>query len=644
MRIRSFLFLAAQTFVLTAMIEPACTATVEVSKQDELSVILLDGELKLGDEKKFADAAISVPDALVVLKSNGGNLYAGIEIGKAIRLKGFNTLVPDETLCASACALAWLGGRVRAMGTTAKVGFHAASNADDGKVTSSGNALMGAYLSQIGLPTAAVIYITEPPPNSIRWLTAQDASEYGIDVKILSLPADEKNSDRSNAPHERARRAAGNQSTQEKQAIAVVEKIYGNLQNDSEALRWLNGIYADEVLYFGKNLEKSAILADKERFFTRWPIRSYRIDYVTLSASCLPRSCTVNGSVDWNVKSPQRNAEANGAATFAYTIDFSSGRPVIFAETSATTKRNGEGVAPERGDSRQTIAANEQRALDFIDSLFAVSSRDNESAKALYSHIYADRVDYFAKETTKRDVLRDKFNYLIRWPERQYRPDPHTYDFKCSTSQCEIKGVVDWTVKSSARNVSSEGSSAFDYVVEFQSGAPMIILENSSNIQRNAQNTQNPAELLLENTLKCDHDFEPAQIIELLQKEGVIEKKPISEENGIPTYLVIKPTKVFGKDIKIVEGWSPNKMFHSTPSDALKHIAVGIGEPVSFDYKKSLMIELEQEYPPCYSKLGVRDNLFSNYRIKVGDKNKFYFVHNCSIGGQFMRDLKKCIE
>jgi hypothetical protein len=39
------------------------------------------------------------PDSLVVLRSDGGNLVAGIEIGKAIRLKGFNTLVPDNVRC-----------------------------------------------------------------------------------------------------------------------------------------------------------------------------------------------------------------------------------------------------------------------------------------------------------------------------------------------------------------------------------------------------------------------------------------------------------------------------------------------------------------------------------------------------------------
>jgi hypothetical protein len=125
-------------------------------------LIEVSGELVRGDETKFVELAISSVDAIVVFQSGGGNLLAGIEIGKAIRLKGFSTLVPDNMYCASACALAWLAGRVRLMSDTARVGFHAVYTAQDGetRVSSAGNAIVGAYLSQLGLPTSAIIYIT----------------------------------------------------------------------------------------------------------------------------------------------------------------------------------------------------------------------------------------------------------------------------------------------------------------------------------------------------------------------------------------------------------------------------------------------------------------------------------------------------
>jgi hypothetical protein len=63
--------------------------------------------------------------------------------------------------CASACALAWLAGVKRFMGPKARVGFHAAFNKSSRQETGMGNALVGAYLTKLGLPLKAVIYITK---------------------------------------------------------------------------------------------------------------------------------------------------------------------------------------------------------------------------------------------------------------------------------------------------------------------------------------------------------------------------------------------------------------------------------------------------------------------------------------------------
>jgi hypothetical protein len=116
------------------------------------NVISVDGELQAGDGERFADVAISVTNAVIVLNSPGGDLVAGIEIGKAIRLKGFRTAVPQGFSCASACALAWLGGSPRFMGQGSTIGFHAAYANKNGAVSSVGNAMVGAYLNQLGLP------------------------------------------------------------------------------------------------------------------------------------------------------------------------------------------------------------------------------------------------------------------------------------------------------------------------------------------------------------------------------------------------------------------------------------------------------------------------------------------------------------
>jgi hypothetical protein len=164
-------------------------ATIKVEKTtdkngQEVTFISVEGELALGDEKRFADAAIGLSDAIVGLNSPGGNMLAGIEIGQAIRLKGFRTLVPQGFQCASACAFAWLGGTPRLMGQGATVGFHAMFTTENGQntVSSAGNAVVGAYLSQLGLSMQAITYITEKQPNDIQWLSFDDAAQLGIEV------------------------------------------------------------------------------------------------------------------------------------------------------------------------------------------------------------------------------------------------------------------------------------------------------------------------------------------------------------------------------------------------------------------------------------------------------------------------------
>jgi hypothetical protein len=70
------------------------------------------------------------------------------------------------------------------MAPRAQIGFHAASDRETGKVTSVGNALIGAYLNKIGLPYTAVVYITTAAPEAISWLSKSDAEKLGIEVSF----------------------------------------------------------------------------------------------------------------------------------------------------------------------------------------------------------------------------------------------------------------------------------------------------------------------------------------------------------------------------------------------------------------------------------------------------------------------------
>src|SRR5215472_6126617 len=146
---------------------PAVAAVITVREQtpDRPSVVVVEGSLAAFDEDQFAAKAASLSSAFVAFSSDGGSLLAGIRIGEAIRRKGFSTIVPDGRRCASACVLAWLGGVE--------------------------HAVVDAYLSKIGTPHEAVMYITQVAPNEMSWLNMSDAAQRGIKVTLLSSLAKE---------------------------------------------------------------------------------------------------------------------------------------------------------------------------------------------------------------------------------------------------------------------------------------------------------------------------------------------------------------------------------------------------------------------------------------------------------------------
>jgi hypothetical protein len=153
---------------------------------EQIAVVTIDGGLEANDTDVFNAKTNALSKATIVLRSDGGNLYAGIKIGEIIRLRGFSTFVPSQ--CASACALVWLGGTQRYMAATARLGFHAASDSRSGLESGVGNAVVGAYLTKIGLPYSAIIYITTASPQSMTWTTAEEAKRHGIEAEAVSAP------------------------------------------------------------------------------------------------------------------------------------------------------------------------------------------------------------------------------------------------------------------------------------------------------------------------------------------------------------------------------------------------------------------------------------------------------------------------
>ena len=93
----------------------AATIVVRPAADGRPSLVIIDGDLDFNDGDQFRSKTSFLSKAIISFRSDGGSVVAGIQIGETIRLKGFTTVVAGNARCASACAIAWLGGTPRLM-------------------------------------------------------------------------------------------------------------------------------------------------------------------------------------------------------------------------------------------------------------------------------------------------------------------------------------------------------------------------------------------------------------------------------------------------------------------------------------------------------------------------------------------------
>lgn len=232
--------------------------------------IIVEGDIRYEDKEQFLTKIAPFSAGVVLFNSRGGSAYAGIEIGKAIRMRNFKTWVPSGSYCASACAIAWLGGTGRLMGRSALIGFHSIYRIENGTTveTGSGNAVYGAYLSQLGLSDRAIRYLSDAAPTSMNWLTPAEAENFGIDLAIF----DPKTNDATiSSP---TRKSDSLEARSRDFIIALHVFVSGPAE---QYLKILNGLYSDQVLYFGKEVPRAEVVAQLTKFLARWPIRSYTV-------------------------------------------------------------------------------------------------------------------------------------------------------------------------------------------------------------------------------------------------------------------------------------------------------------------------------------------------------------------------------
>ncbi len=301
----------------------------------ERNIIMISGEIVKGDADKFATIVVTAPaDTVVILSSGGGGIFESMMIGEAIRARHFATGIPNDATCASACGLIWLAGIPRYIGSTGRVGFHAAYVVKEGVAseTGSGNAVVGAYLTNLGLSYEAIFYVTSAAPDNITWLHTADAKRIGIDAITV-----EKKTDETPAPPKVAQLPDG--SPLEQKVMGLIVSYYALWSRDGTDVEALAQYYKDSVAFYGAVTSLAKIMDEKRKFSVRWPIRKYTVRTNTLFAKC-SGACSITGVVEWDVASVERNAHSTGTANFVVKFDPASGR--IIAEDGSVLASHSE--------------------------------------------------------------------------------------------------------------------------------------------------------------------------------------------------------------------------------------------------------------------------------------------------------------
>ena len=161
-----------------------------------LNAIMASGIVKRDDVERldhFLSRQPTKRHTAIYLNSPGGSLGGGIRLGEYFRKNRIKTIVEGHEMCASACALAFLGGtdsngnRWMSSTTTSRLGFHAFRNGDGTRYDDTDDVQQAVgtilqYGQMVGAPMEIFVRSFQTPSDSMYWFSANELLSLGIKV------------------------------------------------------------------------------------------------------------------------------------------------------------------------------------------------------------------------------------------------------------------------------------------------------------------------------------------------------------------------------------------------------------------------------------------------------------------------------
>lgn len=152
---------------------------LHVETRDDGRTLVLSGGIQDGAADTLETALKAAPNVrTVVLDSEGGFVREGERIAQVIRQRKLDTHV--ETLCASSCTLALLGGVHRTATPQARIGFHAPRTLGSTGARRIGlltNPRMRRFYAEAGLPATFIETALRTPADDVWFPTADELLE-----------------------------------------------------------------------------------------------------------------------------------------------------------------------------------------------------------------------------------------------------------------------------------------------------------------------------------------------------------------------------------------------------------------------------------------------------------------------------------
>src|SRR5208337_2215053 len=91
--------------------------------------------------------------------------------------------------------------------------------------------------------------------------------------------------------------------------------------DNKTTIKYFNYIYANEVNYYGKLIDKMMVIKDKLTFFKRWLTRQYKFEPDSASVLCSDTECVINGIVSLKMYAAERHSISIDTSSISYTLN-----------------------------------------------------------------------------------------------------------------------------------------------------------------------------------------------------------------------------------------------------------------------------------------------------------------------------------